>query len=139
MKHKKISIVAVLLFCLVFAASFFVFQSKTGSSKNADSSIQSAPLVTVTVDTGETVATASGIVAANAFQALVEVAKQKNLALKTKQYDFGVFVEQVGTLTNTKEQSWIYTVNGKSGTVAADKQQLQQGDSVEWKYIQPIF
>ena len=33
MKHKKISIVAVLLFCLVFAASFFVFQSKTGSSK----------------------------------------------------------------------------------------------------------
>jgi hypothetical protein len=67
------------------------------------------------------------------------MAKQKNLGLKTKQYDFGVFVEQIGTIANTKDKSWIYFVNGKSGTVAADKQSLNAGDTIEWKYITPTI
>ena len=95
------------------------------------------PAVTVVVNTGEEISTVSGILAENAFIALTALAKQKNLELKTKQYDFGVFVEQIGRQANTKEKSWIYFVNGKAGTVAADKQSLNTGDMVEWKYITP--
>jgi hypothetical protein len=48
-------------------------------------------------------------------------------------------VEQVGDYPNTKDKAWIYYVNGKPGTVAADKQTLQSGDTVEWKYEKPIY
>jgi hypothetical protein len=138
MKQNKIFIFGVLFFCFIVAASFFTFQSKTKRS-NIDSQTQSVASVSVTFDTGSTIATVSGISAQNVHQALVIAAKKQNLILTIKQYDFGVFVEAIGTLANTKEKSWIYFVNGKSGTVAADKQSLKSGDLVEWKYMIPNF
>ena len=44
-----------------------------------------------------------------------------------------------GGTENTKDLSWIYFVNGKSGEVAADKYELKNGDKVEWKYMKPNF
>ena|SRR5450759_5269484 len=125
---KKIVVIAIAIL-----AALFIFSPKTPVVQPPASS------VSVTLDSGSSIATVSGVAAQNAFQALSEAAKKKNLELKTKQYDFGVFVEQIGTIANTKEKSWIYFVNGKSGTVAADKQSLKAGDTVEWKYITPTF
>ena len=96
-------------------------------------------LVSVTLDFGDRVATASSVSATTAFDALVAASAKEQLELKTKQYDFGAFVEQIGGVVNTKEKSWIYFVNGKSGTVAADKQPIIAGDSVEWRYIEPTI
>jgi hypothetical protein len=95
------------------------------------------PAVTVVLNTGEEISTVSGIPAENAYTALTVMAKQQNLDVKTKQYSFGVFVEQVGALANSKDNAWIYFVNGKTGIVAADKQSVVSGDMVEWKYIKP--
>ncbi|MCL4382460.1 MAG: DUF4430 domain-containing protein [Patescibacteria group bacterium] len=77
--------------------------------------------------------------AKTALEALQNLAKQENLDLKTKQYDFGVFVEGIGGVENTKEKAWIYFINGKSAEVAADKYELKNGDIIEWKYIKPNF
>ena len=77
--------------------------------------------------------------AKTAFEALQNLAQQENLDLKTKQYDFGVFVEGIGGVENTKEKAWIYFINGKSAEVAADKYELKNGDIIEWKYIAPTF
>jgi hypothetical protein len=121
----------IFLILAVVLAAFFIFTPK------APTVPPPVPSVSVIVDTGSTVATVSGIPAQNAFQALSGAAKKQNLELKTKQYDFGVFVEQVGGLPNTADNAWIYFVNGKSGTVAADKQPLNAGDIVEWKYTKP--
>lgn len=109
---------------IVFAALFF-FSPK--------------PPVTQTPVVSSLVATVSGVSTQNAFQVLTQAAAEQHLEVKTKQYDFGVFVEQVGTIANTKEKSWIYFVNGKSGMVAADKQAVVPGDVVEWKYMTPIY
>jgi len=117
---KKIILIAV----IVFAALFF-FSPK--------------PPVIQTPVVSSLVATVSGVSVQNAFQALTQEAAKQQLKVKTKQYDFGVFVEQIGTLANTKEKSWIYFVNGKSATVAADKQAVAPGDIVEWKYMTPIY
>lgn len=125
---KRIIIIAV-----VALAVLFIFSPKPSIVQPPASS------VSVILNTGSSVATVSGVAAQNAFQALSEATKKQHLELKTKQYDFGVLVEQIGTLANTKEKSWIYFVNGKSGTVAADKQSLTAGDTVEWKYIAPTF
>jgi len=123
----------IIYIVIAILAAIFIFSPKSRIVQPPVSS------VSVVMDTGSTVATISGVTAQNAFQALSEAAKKQNLELKTKQYDFGVFVEQIGTLANTKEKSWIYFVNGKAGTVAADKQSLNPGDTVEWKYVMPIF
>lgn len=123
----------IILIIVVVLAALFILSPKASIVQPPASS------VSVTFDTGSTVATISGVIAQNAFQALSEAAKKQNLDLKTKQYDFGVFVEQIGMLANTKDKSWIYFVDGKSGTVAADKQSLKAGDTVEWKYITPTI
>ncbi len=132
----------VVIVAAVGAALFILF-TKTPfirpSGVSTEITTNATPSVSVTLNTGSAVATISGITAHNAFQALSEAAKQQKLEVKTKQYDFGVFVEQIGQLANTKEKSWIYFVNGTSGTVAADKQNLNTGDTVEWKYMTPTI
>jgi len=123
----------IVLITAVVLAAFLIFFPKAPIVRSP------VPSISVILDTGSTIATVSGIQAENAFTALTTMAKQKNLELKTKQYDFGVFVQQIGTLVNTKEKSWIYFVNGKAGTVAADKQSLNAGDTVQWKYMTPTI
>ncbi len=73
----------------------------------------------------------------NPYSSLVKLAAEKNLEMGIKEYDFGVFVESIDGVKGSSEKAWIYFVNGKSGTIAADQYQLSAGDLVEWKYITP--
>jgi hypothetical protein len=137
-KYFIIAVAAVIIIAgSIYGAKHYSLPRRAAVTPSATTA--PVPAVTVVLNTGEEISTVSGIPAENAFTALTALAKQKNLELKTKQYDFGVFVEQIGTLANTKEKAWIYFVNGKSGTVAADKQNLNAGDTVEWKYITPTI
>lgn len=133
---KKYILIA-LIAGIIFAGGWYGVKKYTAPPATQTNSSMSA--ITVVLNTGEEISTASGIQADNAFVALQSIAKQNNLELKTKQYDFGVFVESVGALANTKEKSWIYFINGKSGDVASDKYEVKQNDIVEWKYTTPIY
>lgn len=73
------------------------------------------------------------------FDLLTKVSEKNGIPIESKQYDFGIFVESIGGYKNTNEKAWIYFVNGKSGQVSADKQQVSPGDLIEWKYIKPEF
>ena len=95
--------------------------------------------VTLVLDFGQGAKRESKIAAGTAFEALKLTTDQNNLELKTKQYDFGIFVEAIGGVENSRERAWIYFVNGKAGEVSSDKYLLKTGDLVEWKYIKPIF
>ena len=136
MKRKIFIVLGIVVVCFAVVTSFFFTHKQT---THFETQVQAVPSVSVTLDTGSTIATVSGVSAKNAFQALSKAVNEQHFELKTKQYDFGVFVEQVGTFANTKEKSWIYFVNGKAGTVAADKQSLNAGDTVEWKYMTPTM
>jgi hypothetical protein len=104
---------------------------------SASQSGQSA--VTVIFDDGKSVSTFSGVTADTAFKALLAVVAEKQLDIETKKYDFGVFVSKVADKESGKNLAWIYFINGKSGTVAADEAVLQSGDTVEWRYMKPTF
>lgn len=128
----------IIVFALLIAAALFVIVPRVLVQVQPPVVTPSVtPSVTVTFDTGTTIATHSGVTASTAFQALIAAAEKQSWEVTSKQYDFGVFVQGVGPLANTKEKAWIFFVNGKAGTVAADKQPLNAGDSVEWKYITP--
>lgn len=71
------------------------------------------------------------------YNLLKMIAIDNNIELDTESYDFGVFVKSIDEFESTAEKSWIYFVNGESGTVAADRYILESGDVVEWRYIKP--
>jgi cytoskeletal protein RodZ len=138
-KYRSLIIPAILL--SLVGLLWFVKLKTVNQNRSAPQQTQEIgqPLVEVSIENGETTATEKNANATTAFDALVVITQKQQLSLKTKTYDFGIFVEQIGILANTKEKAWVYFVNGKSGTVAADKQTLKAGDKVEWKYIKPIF
>ncbi len=128
------------VFVGLFIAGFLFFSAISSirlSLRPAPISLPAPASISVTIDYGDRIATVSSITAITAFDALQKATQQEKMEIKTKQYDFGVFVEQIGDVANTKEKAWIYFVNGKTGTVAADKQLVVGGDSVEWRYIKP--
>lgn len=116
---------------------FWSFPIKVGpKSKLVESAKQQ---VTVVLDFGQGAKREAKVSAGTAFEALKLTTDQNNLELKTKQYDFGIFVEAIGGVENSRERAWIYFVNGKAGEVASDKYLLKTSDSVEWKYIKPMY
>lgn len=72
--------------------------------------------------------------AKTAFEALVNVAQKNNITVKTKDYDFGKMVESIKDTVNTKENFWMYQVNGKPGDKASDRFEINPGDEVVWEY-----
>lgn len=135
MKYYRIIIIIA-----VFLLGAFIFR---GTFSKNFSQIPPSPVqapqvvVTVIIDTGVSQKTYANIPASTPYGALFEASKQDNFEIKSKQYDFGVFVEGIGEFENTNEKSWIYEVNGISGDVAADKKDLVMGDTVLWKYVTP--
>ena len=75
----------------------------------------------------------------SAYDLLIKAAEKNNLEIKIKQYDFGVYIEEIDGRENTNEKAWIYFVNESSATTASDQYKVQEGDLIEWKYIKPEF
>ena len=96
---------------------------------------------TIVIDDGMAISTVSASLAEGmtAFEGLEYAAQEYGYELSVTEYDFGVMVDAVNGMPNTEDLSWIYFVNGNSGSVGADQYQLNSGDALEWKYIKPIF
>lgn len=73
------------------------------------------------------------------FNLLRTVAAKEGIEIEVKEYDFGTLVESVNGYANSKTKSWIYFVNDTPGNVGADQKIIEDGDKVEWKYIEPIY
>lgn len=89
---------------------------------------------TVNIDFGNGKKISEKVYTQNAYQALVDAAKQNNLAVTVKQYKYGVMVIKVGDTANAPNSAWMYSVNGKQGQIAADRYVIYPGDKVEWTF-----
>ena len=69
----------------------------------------------------------------------LEALEQTGLKIQTKPYSFGKLVEEIDGKPNTKEKAWIYYVNNAVAKMAAEKQTVQPGDIVEWRYEKPLY
>ena len=75
-----------------------------------------------------------------AFNLLSDETEKLNLTLKFKTYDMGVFIEAIGDKENGEDgKYWLYYVNGEMPQLAADKQLLNPGDKVEFKFEKSPF
>ena len=138
MAFKKYGIIYLLIGLVIALSAVRLVFPKTQVTKFAPSIVTSSPVAqlstTVMIDFGDKQVTYSGIVSPNAYLALVEAAKQDNLEVETKDYDFGVMVEKVGSYQSDSQHAWLYYINGTAGDVAADQKLLGVGDRLEWKY-----
>ena len=75
-----------------------------------------------------------------AFNLLENKAEELNFVLKTKMYDFGIFIEAIGDKENGQDgKYWMYYVNDEMPMVAADKEEIGPDDKVEFKFEKPSF
>jgi len=75
-----------------------------------------------------------------AFDLLKKEAEKLALALKTKNYDIGIFIEAIGEKENGQDgKYWLYYINGEMPMVAADKMIIKPGDKVEFKFEKSPF
>jgi hypothetical protein len=130
-------VIAALVFVAFFSRSRFQTTQTPAISPTPPINLRNAMLV---IDYGENNPTnySSEITeSSTAFSLLKDIAERENINLVTQQYDFGEFVKSINGKESTTEMTWIYYVNGESGTVAADQIKINPGDTVEWKYIPP--
>lgn len=75
-----------------------------------------------------------------AFDLLKNKAEETGLILETKVYDFGTLIETIGDQKNGDEgKYWLYYINNEMPMVAVDKQELNPGDKVEFKFEKSSF
>ena len=75
-----------------------------------------------------------------AFNLLENKAEELNFVLKTKMYDFGIFIEAIEDKENGQDgKYWMYYVNDEMPMMAADKKEIKPGDKVEFKFEKPSF
>jgi len=75
-----------------------------------------------------------------AFSLLEKASKEQNFTLNAKSYNMGIFIEAIGDVENGQDgKYWMYYVNGEMPQVAADKKELKNGDSVEFKFEKSQF
>jgi len=60
------------------------------------------------------------------------------LGIETKSYAHGLFVEAIGGVDNDKDgDNWLYWLEGLYGNLASDRTELDPGELVIWRYMDP--
>ena len=70
-----------------------------------------------------------------AYSLLIKKMTETNSEVRAKKYDYGIMVDSIDNIAASNTFFWSYLVNGQTGSVAADKYLLKDGDRVEWKYL----
>ena len=69
-----------------------------------------------------------------AFDVLSFYVEKQGITLKTKKYDFGIFIEGIGDKIGDKNNFWLYYVNDKPGVSSADMTVIVPGDVIKFEF-----
>lgn len=69
-----------------------------------------------------------------ALAVLQQVGTEHNIPVVTKRYDFGDLVTSIGGLAATGTKFWIFLVNGEKAAVGAGTYQVQEGDTIGFRF-----
>jgi len=146
---KNVYIIFAVLAVFIASGWFIMFQNPPAVERagvKEENNITAEPAkkdVIITIDNGEgspAVASFEFKDGMTAFDLLKTGAEKLVLQLKTKNYDMGVFIEAIGNKQNGQDgKYWLYYVNGEMPQVSADKQKLNSGDKVEFKFEKSSF
>lgn len=69
-----------------------------------------------------------------ALDVLKKYADENNIKIVIDESDNTSYVSSIGGVAATDTAGWIYEINDKTFTDTADKQNVTNGDDVEWSY-----
>lgn len=69
-----------------------------------------------------------------AFDALKQIADENKINITYSSSTLGVYITEIDGVKSTNDQFWLVYVNDKSIEVAADKQDLNKDDKVEFRF-----
>jgi len=142
----KFLVLASLILLTGFLFTWFKFINVGKPGQNESSENQLATTTTpkqksfasLSVDFGNGKITSYEAVEINtndtAYSQLVKKMNETGSLVVTKKYNQGIMVESIDNISASSSYFWSYSVNGQSGSVAADKYILKDKDLVEWKY-----
>ncbi|MFH1971530.1 MAG: DUF4430 domain-containing protein [Patescibacteria group bacterium] len=139
---KKILLYLILTIAFIAGIGFYFKDSNTSFKLDQTQIEEKINSVTTTIDFGDEnkiTYLEKDFTNLTAYDLLKKTAEVNNFEIKVKQYDFGVFIEEIDGRKNTNEKAWIYFLNAESASTGADKYTVQPDDLIEWKYIEPIF
>ena len=77
------------------------------------------------------------------FSLLQNVSEVESIDLKYKDYgaEMGIMIESIGGVENNLEAGkyWQYWINGEYAKVGVGAQLVDDGDEIEWKYVEGQF
>lgn len=65
----------------------------------------------------------------------LDVLQATGLVLDVQSSEYGMFVNAINDVATEGMKGWTYTVNGEQVQASADQTYLNDGDQVEWSYI----
>lgn len=135
MKKKYVLMLAAIIIILaVVLGGYFASLPEKKEAKEESKAIERVEKTILAVDYGEkNVQTFSIDKRENAT--VLDILKESGLKIETKDYDFGVIIESInGKKNGDGGKYWLYSINGKTPMVSADKYLIKEGDKVEFKF-----
>jgi len=155
-ENKKNKSFHIMLISILLIASLFIFgfigalsigvitigeEQKTIIEYNQNSNGVNA---TVTIDFGDGSSISKKITSKNntIYGFLMELGNIEEFNVKATYYGQfdSLFVDSIAGYEGGQDNHyWIYYVNDVSGYVGADKQKVNDGDKIDWKYEESIY
>ncbi|HDS59916.1 MAG TPA: DUF4430 domain-containing protein [Thermoplasmatales archaeon] len=140
MRREILAAIAVLstVFAAILAVYAYTLSQENDVSQSGDQPVQ-ATLV-ITFANGSVWRYPSLTVHhhnATVLGLLTAAASQGNFTVETTyygQYDSLLVGSIAGVENGYQDRYWLYWINGDYGMVGADRQPVQEGDTVEWKF-----
>lgn len=141
LKAVILAVIPLILVVAIFATAINmgIMTGTNTISNNKNPETTNEINATITIDFGNGTEDTYKIKTTNttAYDFLIEAAKIGGYDIKTTYYGIydSLLVESISNIENGQDNKyWIYYINGESGSIAADKQIIENNDLIEWKF-----
>jgi len=69
-----------------------------------------------------------------AYNVLSRWALEQGIELKTKEYDFGLFIKGIGDKIGDMDEFWLFYVNDRMANSSADTTKVEPGDTIKFEF-----
>lgn len=90
--------------------------------------------VRVIIDFGQGKTLTGDLNAKTVFDGVNTLSQKNDLSFEYKKFKYGVLINKIGDKENSGNSGWVFSVNGASSTIAADRYVVNPGDIITWEY-----
>lgn len=122
--------IIIVIFIAVVIIGITVYKNSQADNNSKKTEITNqAPVVTEPKKIDLKTVEYAGVDGKNVLELL-----RQNAKIEFTSSDTGALIISINGIKNSDNESWFYSINGASTTVAADKHITRSGDRIKWEY-----